>query len=108
LLHLRNWYRFSAILLALRRACFDESILLTYFNLINPDQHYAAFRAQMKAQPGLPFLFPYVQQYTLHGDAVLAEVFSFASYNMEAVLAQSGSSTRGLGLLRHFLACICG
>jgi len=108
LLHLRNWYRFSAILLALRRACFDESILLIYFNLINLDQHYAAFRAQMKAQSGLPFLFPYVQQYTLHEDAVLAKVFSFASYNMKAMLAQFDFFIRELELLRHFLACICG
>lgn len=106
--HLRNWYRFSTILIALRKACFNESILPTYFELINPDQHYAVFRARMKAQPGLPFLFPYVQQFTLYGEAVVEEVFSFVSYNMDTVLAQSALSTREVGLLRSFLAYICG
>lgn len=106
--YLRNWYRFSAILLALRKACFDESILPTYFELINPDQHYAVFRARMKAQPGLPFLFPYVQQYTLYGEAVVKEVFSFVSYNMDTVLAQSAHPPEKLGSLRSFLAYICG
>ena len=58
----------------------------------------------MKAQPGLPFLFPYVQEYTMHGEAVVGEVFSFTSCNVEAVLAQPGSSTREV----EFLACIYG
>ena len=62
----------------------------------------------MKAQSRLLFLFPYVQQHIRYEEVVVAKVFSFASYDMESVLAQSGSSTREVGLLRSFLAGICG
>jgi len=60
----------------------------------------------MALQPGLPFLLPYVRQYTLLGEAILRDVFSFASYSPEAVLAQFYSSRIESGFLHRFLACI--
>ncbi len=109
LFRLRNWYRFSALLIALREAHFDESTLPSYFDLLDPNNNFAAFRAHMAAQPGLPFLLPYVKQYAIRGEeTALGEVFQFLLYNPEAVLAQSGCSTRDYGVLRYLLPCIYG
>lgn len=45
--------------------------------------NYAVCRAEMRARPGLPFLFPLFREYCSNGDAVLREVFSFVSYDMQ-------------------------
>ncbi|KAL9124562.1 MAG: hypothetical protein Q9217_006116 [Psora testacea] len=95
LFRLRNWYRFSALLVALREAHFDESTLPSYFDLLDPSDDFTNFRAHMAAQPGLPFLLPYVKRYAVRGEeVVIADVFQFLLYNPEAVLALSGCSRR--------------
>jgi len=106
--HLRNWHHLAAILMALRKADYDVSASPNLCNLLlRKDNDYAAFRAHMKAQPGLPFLGPYQQQYTIDGEATLGEVFSFTSYNLEG-LAQSGSSTGVIRVLHRLLRRIFG
>ena len=63
----------------------------------------------MAAQPGLPFLLPYVKHYAVRGEEfVVGEVFQFLLYNPDAVLAQSGRSTREHRFLRYFLPCNYG
>lgn len=81
LFHLRNWYRFSALLITLREARFDESTLPSYFDLLDPSGNFAAFRAHMAAQPRLPFLLPYVKPYAVRGEeSVVGEAFQFLLY----------------------------
>jgi len=81
-----------------QRACSDD---FAYSDLISSSGNYAICRAQMKARPGLPFLFPYLREYSNCGDAVMGEVFSFVSYRMEAALAQSAGKT---GFSRYLVA----
>ena len=87
----------------------DESTLPNYFGLLDPSDNFAAFRAHMAAQPGLPFVLPYVKHYAFRGEeTVVGEAFQFLLYTPEAVLAQPGCSTREQGFLRYILPCAYG
>ena len=76
----RNWYRLTALLQGLKRV---GTIYMP--ELINSDGNYSACRALMNRSPGLPFLLPYVKEYFDQEDGVMARVFSFTSYRMDAM-----------------------
>ncbi|KAG8529799.1 uncharacterized protein KY384_005280 [Bacidia gigantensis] len=93
----RNWHRLAAIVHGQKQAGADSP----HYSLINPNGNYMVFRAEMRRRPGLPFLTPYLTQYTNAERLDPIEAFSFVSYNMEAAFAQS---VHRPGALRNFVA----
>lgn len=85
----------------LREAGVDESDVNIWFQMLNTDDNYAAYRKMISEEGGIPFLIPHIRgSQRRRYDAPVELPSSFAAYSTEAILLEIHSQTEGNWLWR--------